>query len=160
MRIAEQNNAQLSILHVPESESTKDRRFVKHFRTGEKIVTSAGYEKIVRDAIQKSCCDLTKSGVRYKIKVIPGFPWKEILRLAKKGKVDLIVLGPHTGRAKELGVVRVKGKIGSTVQGVIMHERCPVMIANRGIQDEKLKFKKIVVGADFSESCKNALLFA
>ena len=160
LKIAEQNDAQLSILHVLESETTKDRRYVKHFRTGEKIVTSAAYEKSVSDAIHKSCSDLIKSDVRYTIEVVAGFPWKEILRLARKERTDLIVLGPHTGRAKELGVVRVKGKIGSTVQGVIMHERCPVMIANRSIPEEKLKFRNILVGADFSESCKNALLFA
>ena len=80
--------------------------------------------------------------------------------MASKERTDLIVLGPHAGRAQELGVVRVKGKIGSTVQGVIMHERCPVMITNRSIPEEKLKFKQIVVGTDFSESCKNALLLA
>ena len=160
LKIAEQNNAQLSILHVLESETTKDRRFVKHFRTGEEIVASAEYEESVKKEIHKSCSDLIKSDVHYTIKVTPGFPWKEILRLARKEKTDLIVLGPHTGRAQELGVVRVKGKIGSTVQGVIMHERCPVMIANRSIPEEKLKFKKILVGTDFSPSCKDALLLA
>ena len=40
LKIAEQNDAQLSILHVLESDTTKDRRFVKHFRTGEEIITS------------------------------------------------------------------------------------------------------------------------
>ena len=160
LRIAEQNDAQLSILHVLESETTRDRRFVKHFRTGEKIAAGTEYEETVKKEIHKSCADLIKSDVRYKIKVISGFPWKGILRLAKKDKSDLIVLGPHTGRAKELGVVRVKGKIGSTVQEVIRHERCPVMIVNRTIPEEKLKFKTIMVATDFSESCKNALLFA
>ena len=160
LKIAEKNNAQLSILHVLESETTKDRHLVKHFRTGEEIVAGTEYEETVKKEIHKSCSDLIKSDVHYTIKVTPGFPWKEILRLARKDKTDLIVLGPHTERAKDLGVVRVKGRIGSTVQGVIMHERCPVMISNRGILDEKLKFKKIVVGIDFSESCKDALLFA
>ncbi|CAB1084243.1 hypothetical protein D1AOALGA4SA_11770 [Olavius algarvensis Delta 1 endosymbiont] len=160
LRIAEQNDAQLSILHVLESETTGDRRFVKHFRTGEKIAAGTEYEETVKKEIHKRCADLIKSDVRYKIKVISGFPWKRILRLAKKDKSDLIVLGPHTERAKELGVVRVKGKIGSTVQEVIRHERCPVMIVNRTIPDEKLKFKTIMVATDFSESCKNALLFA
>ena len=160
LRIAEQNNAQLSILHVLESDTTKDRRFVKHFRTGEEFVTNTEYEETVKKEIHKSCSGLLGAEFHYPINVTPGFPWKEILRLAKKDKTDLIVLGPHTGRAQELGVVRVKGKIGSTVQGVIMHERCPVMIANRSIPAEKLKFKKIVVGTDYSESCKNALLFA
>ena len=160
LKIARQNDAQLSILHVLESETTKERRFVKHFRTGEEIFTSPEYEETVKEEIRKSYAAILESDVHYTIKVTPGFPWKEILRLAKKDKTDLILLGPHTGRAQALGVVRVKGKIGSTVQGVIMHERCPVMISNRSIPVEKLKFKKIVVGTDFSESCKNALFFA
>ena len=160
LKIARQNDAQLSILHVLESETTKERRFVKHFRTGEEIFTSPEYEETVKEEIRKSYAAILESDVHYTIKVTPGFPWKEILRLAKKDKTDLILLGPHTGRAQALGVVRVKGKIGSTVQGVIMHERCPVMISNRGMPAGTLRFKKIVVGTDFSESCKNALLFA
>ena len=160
LKIAEQNSAQLSILHVLESENTKDRRFVKHFRTGEEIVASTEYVETVKKEIHKSCVGILESDVHYTINVSPGFPWEEILRLARKEKTDLIVLGPHTGLANELGVVRVSGKIGSTVQEVIRHERCPVMITNRSIPEEKLKFKNIVVGTDFSESCKNALLFA
>jgi nucleotide-binding universal stress UspA family protein len=160
LRIAEQNDAQLSILHVLESGTSKDRRSVKHFRTGEEIVASTEYEETVEKEIQKSCSGALESDVHCTIKVTSGFPWKEILRLARKDKSDLILLGPHTGRAKELGVVRTKGKIGSTVQGVIMHERCPVMIANCTMPAEKLKFKRILVGTDFSESCKSALLFA
>ena len=160
LKIAEQNDAQLSILHVLESETTKDRRFVKHFRTGEEIITSTEYEETVKKEIHKSCAGILESDVHYTINVTPGFPWEEILRLARKERSDLIVLGPHTGLANELGVVRISGKIGSTVQQVIMHERCPVMIANRSIPEEKLRFKKILVGTDFSESCKDALLFA
>jgi nucleotide-binding universal stress UspA family protein len=160
LKIAQQNDAQLSILHVLESETTKERRFVKHFRTGEEIFTSTEYEETVKEEIRKSYAAILESDVHYTIKVTTGFPWKEILRLAKKDKTDLILLGPHTGRAQALGVVRVKGKIGSTVQGVIMHERCPVMISNRSMPAGTLRFKKIVVGTDFSESCKNALLFA
>jgi nucleotide-binding universal stress UspA family protein len=160
LRIAEQNNARLSILHVLESETSKDRGFVRHFRTGKEILTSTEYEETVKKEIRKSCSGALESDVHSTINVSPGFPWKEILRLARKNKADLILLGPHTGRAKELGVIRTKGKIGSTVQGVIMHERCPVMITNRTIPAENLKFKRILVGTDFSESCKIALLFA
>jgi nucleotide-binding universal stress UspA family protein len=160
LKIAEQNDAQLSILHVLESETSKDRRFVKHFRTGEEILTSTDYEETVKKEIHKSCAGILESDVHYTINVSLGFPWEEILRLARKERSDLIVLGPHTGLANELGVVRVSGKIGSTVQQVIMHERCPVMIANRSIPEEKLRFKKVLVGTDFSESCKDALLFA
>jgi len=160
LKIAEQNNAQLSILHVLESETAGQRDVVKNFHTGERLTASAEYKETVKKEISKRCEDLLKYDVAFKIEVATGFPWKEILRLAREAKADLILLGPHTERAKELGVVRVKGMIGSTVQGVVMHERCPVMIANRAVPDEKLKFKSILVGTDFSKSCKNALIFA
>jgi nucleotide-binding universal stress UspA family protein len=160
LRIAEQNKAQLSILHVLEPDTTTDRRFVKHFRTGEDIVAGPEYEDTVLKEIHKSCAGILESDVHYTIKVTPGFPGEEILRLARKERTDLIVLGPHTGSANEINAVRASGKVGSTVQEVIRHERCPVMIVNRSIPEEKLKFKTVLVGTDFSESCKNALLFA
>ena len=87
-----------------------------------------------------------KPSENYEIRVTPGFPWEEILRWAREISTDLIVLGPHSTRAEEEGVVRVVGKIGSTVEGVIMHENCPVMIVNPSIQKEALEFKRILVG--------------
>lgn len=53
LKIAEQNDAQLSILHVLDSDTTKDRRFVKHFRTGEEIVSSTEYEETVKKEIRE-----------------------------------------------------------------------------------------------------------
>lgn len=160
MQIAKQNDAKLHILHVLESETSKDRRFVKHFRTGEEIFCSTEYQETVKEEIQKSCSGLLDPGVHYEIKVIPGFPWEEISRWAKKEGIDLILLGPHTKRANELGVVRVSGTIGSTVQGVIMRERSPVMIVNQSMSKRRLKFKKVMVSIDFSKSCEYAFRFA
>ena len=70
------------------------------------------------------------------------------------------MLGPHSGRAAEKGVIRVAGKIGSTVEGVIMRENCPVMIINSAIDMPIPEFKRIVVGIDFSLSCECALALA
>jgi nucleotide-binding universal stress UspA family protein len=92
--------------------------------------------------------------------VATGFPWEEILKLAREARVDLIVMGPHAGRAEEKGVVRTGGTIGSTVEGVIMRERCPAMVVNRVMSKERLKFKNVMVSTDFSRSCTYALRFA
>lgn len=159
--IAKQYNAKLYILHVLESSySGKYRHFVKHFKTGEEIVSGAEYEETVKEELDKTCSEALKPYSNYEIKVTAGFPWKETLRWARKKKADLIVLGPHSGRAEEKGVARVSGTIGSTVEGVVMHERCPVMIVNRPIPEERLKFKKVMVCIDFSKSCECALRFA
>lgn len=159
-RIAKQNNGKLHIIHVLESGSADNRNLIKHFKTGEEIVTGAAYEKSVTEEIKKVYADVLKSCGNYEIRVTPGFPWEEILRWARQIGIDLIVLGPHSTRAEEKGVVRVVGKIGSTVEGVIMRETCPVMIVNPSIQKEGLAFKRILVGIDFSRSCECALCFA
>jgi nucleotide-binding universal stress UspA family protein len=159
-RIAEQNNGKLHIIHVLESASTQNRHLIKHFKTGKEIVTGAAYEKAVTEKINKIYAQVLKPYENYEIRVTPGFPWEEILRWARETRTDLIVLGPHSTRAEEEGVVRVVGKIGSTVEGVIMHENCPVMIVNPFIQKEALEFKRILVGIDFSRSCECALCFA
>ena len=159
-KIAQQNNAKLYILHVLESTSTENRHLIKHFRTGEDIITTADYEKRVKTQIEKIYKDTFQPSLNYEIRVLPGFPWEEILRWSREKGTDLIVLGPHSTRAEEKKVVRVVGKIGSTVEGVIMRENCPVMIVNPSISEKKLAFKRIVVGIDFSNSCESALCFA
>ena len=160
VQIAKECNSKLYILHVLESRTSKDRRFVKHFKTGEDIFCSDEYVQTVGKEIQKCCAGIMDSNIHYEIKVLPGFPFEEILKWARKESTDLVLMGAHTERAKDLDVIRVKGTVGSTVQGVVTHERCPVMIINRAAAEDKLKFKRIMVGIDFSESCKNALLFA
>jgi len=159
-KVAEQNQAKLYILHVLESASTENRRLIKHFRTGEDIITHVDYESAVKKQINDIFTEVFQPAFNYEIRVTPGFPWEEILRWAREISTDLIILGPHSTRAEEKGVVRTIGKIGSTVEGVIMRENCPVMIVNPLIQKEILKFKRILVGIDFSKSCECALYFA
>ena len=159
-RIAEQNNGKLHIIHVLESASRKNRRLIKHFKTGEEIRSGAAYEEAVRKEIKKVYADVLRPYGNYEIRITTGFPWEEILRWSRQVSTDLIVLGPHSTRAEEKGVVRVIGKIGSTVEGVIMRENCPVMIVNPSIQKEGLAFKRILVGIDFSKSCECALCLA
>ena len=159
-QIAEQNQAKLYILHALESASTENRHLVKHFRTGEDIITHVDYEKTIKKQINNVYTEVFQPSLNYEIRVTPGFPWEEILRWAREINTDLIILGPHSTRAEEKGVVRTIGKIGSTVEGVIMRENCPVMIVNPLIQKERLKFKRILVSIDFSRSCECALCFA
>ncbi|MBW2175027.1 MAG: universal stress protein [Deltaproteobacteria bacterium] len=159
--IAQQNDAKLYILHVLESAySGKYRHFVKHFETGEEIVSGADYEETVKEELDKTYGEALKPFRNYQIKVTVGFPWEQTLRWARKTGADLIVLGPHSGRAEAKGVARTSGTIGSTLQGVIMHERCPVMIVNRPILKDRIAFDNIMVCIDFSESCKYAFQFA
>ncbi|MEZ4525301.1 MAG: universal stress protein [Desulfobacterales bacterium] len=158
-RIAERNMAELRILHVLESASAENRHLVRHFETGEEIIADADYEALVRQEMEKSCADVLTSQTNCSIRVTTGFPWEEIVRMAREVAADLIVLGPHSGRAEEKGVVRVRGKIGSTVEGVLMRESCPVLIVNQVIPEHMLGFQHILACIDFSKSCECALYF-
>jgi nucleotide-binding universal stress UspA family protein len=160
LELAEKNNGKLYILHVLESASTIYRQFVKHFKTGEEILSNKAYQETVRAEIEKKCAGAFKPYGNYEIKITAGFPWEEILKWARENRVDLIVLGPHSNRAEEKGTLRASGPIGSTIEGVIKRERRPVMIVNRILPKERLKFKKVMMSTDFSMSCGQALRFA
>ena len=159
--IAQHNKAALSVLHVLESTySGKYRNFVKHYETGEEIVVDDAYEQAVREKIDKNCAYFLENLDNYQINIRTGLPWEQISKWARDKSVGLIVMGPHSKRAEAKGVTRLAGTFGSTIEGVIRHERCPVMIVNRPIPKDKLTFKKIMVCVDFSKSCESALQFA
>jgi len=160
-KIVEQHKGMLHVLHVLESGySGEYRNFVKNFKTGEELVSNEKYEAMVKEQIESVYVWILKDPENYEIRISQGLPWEEILRWARKKGPELIVLGPHSGRAEAKGVTRGTGMVGSTVEGVITHERCPVMIVNRYIPKARLQFKKIMICIDFSESCKSALEFA
>lgn len=157
INIAIKNSAKLTILHLCESPTHgKYRNFIRHFKTGEEIVNDHEYERSVEKTIQEICSKALGDYKSYEIIVRPGFPWEEILRCARKKQADLVVLGPHTNRAKDMGVVRSDGSLNSTADGVIMHERYPVLISNQFVPVDRLNFRKIMVCIDFAESCRLA----
>ena len=159
VRMARQHGARLYLLHVLESASTDDRRLVHHFETGAEMIADADYEEYIRLSLENTYKD-DLSGISYEVKVAAGFPWEEILRWANQIDTDLIVLGPHSTRAEEKGVVRVAGRVGSTVENVVTRETCPVMVVNRPANKNQMRFQRVLVAVDFSRSCECAVGFA
>lgn len=157
--LAAENNSRLVILHVLESASTKNRRWVKHFETGKDIHCDTAYKTLVKLQLEITHENAMRHTPAAKIRLATGFPWEEILRQARHAGADLIVMGPHSGRANQKGVVRVAGRIGSTVQGVVTREKCPVMIVNPRLTGQIHRFLRILVGIDFSAACECALCF-
>jgi len=149
--LAEQNHSKLYILHVLESPSGQNRFLVKHYKTGKKILTDASYQNTVKGEMKNIYTEMLTPFSNFDIRVTSGFPWEEIIRWGRDVNTDLIVIGSHSTSAEEKGVVRVAGKIGNTLEGVIMREHCPVFIVNRSIPEKKLKFKRILAGIDFSK---------
>ena len=158
--IAETHQAKLNILHVAESSHENNRHLVKDFKTGEEINFSSAYQEIVQKELFDFYKPILPGGIDFDVQVVCGFPWEEIVRQSRHLNAGMIVLGPHSERAAERGTVRMAGKIGSTVEGVVMRENCPVMIINPSVHLSSAAFKNIVVGVDFSVSCECALFFA
>lgn len=154
--LAKQEKARLYIMHVLESSDLIRRQWVKDFRTGEEIAATEEYIDTVKKTMRQRCAKSLIGFSDYVIEVRPGFPWLEVLRTARKAKADLIVLGPHRGKAEEKGVVRRLDRVGTTAEAVIMRAHCPVMIVNRDVPKEKLAFKKVLFCTDFSETCQYA----
>ncbi|MCB2145798.1 MAG: universal stress protein [Deltaproteobacteria bacterium] len=159
VRLARQQDARLYLLHVMESASTENRRLIRHFETGAEMIADADYEQTIRHTLEKTYRD-ELADIRHEIRVAAGYPWEEILRWAKAIGTDLIVLGPHSTRAEEKGVVRIAGRVGSTVENVVTRETCPVMVVNRPAQKDQLQFQRMLVAVDFSRSCECAVCFA
>ena len=158
-RLAAAIHSRLFILHVLESASTQNRRWVKHYATGQELQSGRSYEEEIRKQLLASHHEAIHTAPVSQVHVTAGYPWEEILRGARREDADLIVLGPHSGRALRKGVVRVVGKVGSTAEGVIRREKCPVMIVNPHQAKATVPFKRILVGIDFSAACECALCF-
>lgn len=159
-RIAEHNSAKLLILHVLESESTIYRNHVKHYGTGEEILGDEAYQKEVKEEIFKNCSSDLALLEKLEICIATGFPWMEIVKRAREDSVDLIVLGAHTGKTDSRERAERGAKVGSTADGVIRHERCPVMIVSKPIPKSRVAFENVMVSIDFSPSCISAFQFA
>jgi nucleotide-binding universal stress UspA family protein len=162
LEIAKQNQGRLSVMHVLEPSYFHEcgpLESVKDFKTGKETAASLEYKKAVKEELDKKCAGALQPYGNYQIDISYGKPSIEIRRWARKFGTDLIVLGPHAGRAEEekelIGI-----PIGNTVEDVIMNTTTPVMIVSSLIPKERLNFSKITVCVDFSKSCKTASEFA
>jgi nucleotide-binding universal stress UspA family protein len=161
LEIAKQNQGRLFVLHVLEPSYFHEcgpLESVKDFKTGKETAASQEYINTVKGELDKKCAGALKPYGNYEINIAYGKPSIEIRRLARKIGADLIVLGPHAGKAEEKELIGLP--IGNTVEDVIMHVTTPVMVVNHLIPKETLNFKKIMVCVDFSKSCKYAFQFA
>ncbi len=146
-------DAKLDIIHVLESVSMADQL--------EKDIPSAPeYARKAESGIRQTYEPYLAGASRVGFTVCTGYPWVEILRQSKRLQADLVVLGPHSNRVLEKGVVSGPHRIGSTVQDVVARENCPVMVVNDSVTGFHVDFKKIVVGIDFSIASECALCFS
>ena len=151
-------DAKLIILHVFGVPSRGYSPFVTDARTGEAEEPDADYQDWVKEEMKNTYGELLKDSENSVIEAVVGTPHREILRLARKEKVDMIIMGAHT-RKEDVGATRYRAIAGSTMQKVAKAARCPVVIISRPCTTCWKLFSNIVVGIDFSKASQYSFLW-
>src|SRR5574341_1870096 len=108
--------------------------------------TTAKEKKVLED-IGK---DFKEKGINFKIEITSGIPYRQILKVADREKVDLIALGK--GRAVERSI------LGGTALKVLRSSMLPVLTA-RG-DGKSIEIKRILVPTDLSHGLSKDLNYA
>nr|MDA3834865.1 universal stress protein [Spirochaetales bacterium] len=87
-----------------------------------------------------------------------GLPHREILRIARNIKPDIIVMGGTTGASGSYAEKKIV--TGSTFQRVAKAARCPVLVINRPAASFWGGFSNVVFCTDFSDTADIAFDFA
>jgi nucleotide-binding universal stress UspA family protein len=151
--------AKLYIFHVLGIPTRGYSPFITDVRTGETEHDDPDYTEWVKEEIRNTYGDLLAGADEPIIETAVGIPHREILRMARKEDVDLIIMGAHT-RQEDIGATRHRTVVGNTMQKVAKAARCPVVIVNRPCTTCWRLFSNIVFGTDFSKAADSAHLFA
>lgn len=152
-------DAKLIVLHVLGLPTRGFSPFVTDIRTGETEQADPDYLEWVKEEMRNTYADLLKDSENSVLIPVIGVPSREILRVARKESVDLIVMGAHT-RKEDVGATRYRSVVGSTMQKVAKSARCPVAIISRPCTTCWKLFSNIVFGTDFSKAADSAFMFA
>jgi nucleotide-binding universal stress UspA family protein len=150
--------AKLLILHVM---GVPGRSFSLQFtdvRTGEREDIGSDYVEWVKEEMNNTYGKLLEDSNASIVTAI-GDPYREILRLARKEDVDMIIMGAHS-REEDVGATKHRSVAGSTMRKVAKAARCAVVVVNRPCTTCWRLFSNIVVGTDFSKASFSAFLWA
>ena len=152
-------DAKLYVFHVLGIPSRGYSPFVTDVRTGEITEPDPDYIEWVREEMKNTYDALLAGDDNAVIEAVVGVPYREILRKARKEDVDLIIMGSHS-RQEDVGAMRYRSIVGSTMQKVAKAARCPVVIISRPCTTCWKLFSNIVFGTDFSKAADYAYQWA
>ena len=152
-------DAKLFVLHVLGVPTRGFSPFVTDARRGETEESDSDYIDWVKEEMRNTYGELLKDSENAVLEAVVGAPHREILRMARKEQVDMIIMGAHT-RQEDVGATRYRAIAGSTMQKVAKAARCPVVIISRPCTTCWKLFSNIVIGTDFSKPSEYAFLWA
>lgn len=122
---------------------------------------AASLKEYDQQILDKEKARLEKDGLRIKVKVLIGIPFLEIVGLAQKENVSMIVMG-----AKGESFVE-QVLLGSTTENVVRYARRPVLVQKFAPVRAKSKeecdlagknvFKRVLYATDFSDSAEKVI---
>ena len=157
--MAKRYDAELTVFHVLGIPSRGFSQLVVDVRTGEQVSYDEDYLDWVKDEMKNTYASQLDTHERCIIEATPGVPHTEILRIARKKDVDLIIMGASTKEEDEEEYA-YRNMAGSTLQAVTKSGRCPVLIIGRPVASMWGGFSNIVFGTDFSKAADSAFMFA
>jgi len=157
--LAGRYQAALELLHVTGVPTRAYSQVVKDVRTGEEVSVDENYLGCIRDEL-KSYYEkqLAACAAPCTVSIVTGYPHREILRQARSGGADLIIMGAST--KGEAGKFYRRGMAGSTLQRVAKAARCPVLSVHRPHASYWGGIGSIVFATDFSKPAESAFAFA
>ncbi|MGH9258021.1 MAG: universal stress protein [Vicinamibacterales bacterium] len=119
MSLAQEADAHLAVLHVLELPADAHER-LPHLSPGVREYIAA-MEDDHRQRLQTVVPDTVRAYCSVETMMVPGKPYREILRVAAEQQSDLIVIGVHGRGVADLLF------FGSTTQHVVRRATCPVL---------------------------------
>jgi nucleotide-binding universal stress UspA family protein len=152
-------NSKLYLFHVLGLPSRGFSPYIVDSRTGTEEQYNTDYVDWVKEEMKNTYAKYLPQAEDTVLGSVAGVPHTEILRMARKESIDLIVMGAHT-RQDEIGATRYRNIVGSTMQHVARSAKCPVLIVSRPCTTCFWYFSNVVVATDFSRASNSAFLFA
>ena len=142
LALAERSGAELIIFHVLESRHRYSGIIITD--DGETWSSEEVFSKLRKNLGEYYYSRIEEgSPVSVRIALRHGQPWIEILRFARKERVDLIVMGPCTVKDPKLGFDLEKPHMGDNAQKVTLQANCLVSIVSSPKQRLSLEGGKV-----------------
>ncbi len=149
--LAKKYNSEVYPFHVFGRPTRGFSSFVTDSRTGEE---DPDYVEWVKEELKNTYVKQIAEVPNCRIETMVGIPHTEVLRMARKWDVDLIVMGAHS-REEEPGATRYRSVVGSSQRGPLSRADC-----EPALHHLPLVFSNIIFGTDFTKASQSAFLFA
>jgi nucleotide-binding universal stress UspA family protein len=118
-KVAKALGCKLHIFHALDISAVHSGKIIEQYEIEDNL-------REAREKIRKNYVSRIKDFNDYEVEVWEGIPYVEIVKFAREKYADLIVMAHHTREPDP-----EKGRLGSTLEQVVLRATCPVASVNR-----------------------------